>query len=109
MENTDKTAGQNAAFSANPATIKGVYHAFATGDFPGFLNAMDPNIEWNKAGNFPYADGNPYVGPDAVIQGVTGRIGAGREFRTITNQMYHVTLEAMFTVSARYNSKYRIA
>lgn len=65
---------------------KGVYHAFATDDFPGYINAMAPNIEWNEAGDFPQADGNPYLGPEAVVQGVMGRIGAGWEYRTITDR-----------------------
>jgi uncharacterized protein len=35
---------------------------------------MDPQIEWRGAENFPYADGNPYRGPQAVAEGVFGRI-----------------------------------
>ena len=108
MENKDKTAGQNAVSSANLATIKGVYHAFETGDFPGFLGAMDPNIEWNEAENFPYADGNPYIGPEAVVQGVMGRIAADWEYWTITDQVYHVTMDEMVIVTARYNAKHKI-
>jgi len=94
--------------SANLTIIKGVYNAFATGDFPAFLNAMHPKIEWNEAENFPYADGNPYTGPDAVVQGVMGRIGADWEYWTITDQEYHVTLEARVIVTARYNAKHNI-
>lgn len=108
MENVDKSSAQNAGLSANLEIIKSVYNAFATGDFPAFLNAMDPKIEWNEAENFPYADGNPYIGPDAVVQGVMGRIGADWEYWTITDQVYHVTLEAMVIVTARYNAKHRI-
>lgn len=37
---------------------------------------MSPDIVWNEAENFPYADGNPYVGPDAILAGVFARIGA---------------------------------
>jgi uncharacterized protein len=103
-----KTSSQNTDLSTNLTIIKGVYNAFATGDFPEFLNAMDPNIEWNEAENFPYADGNPYIGPEAVIQGVMSRIGADWEYWTITDQVYHVTQEAMVIVTARYNAKHRI-
>jgi uncharacterized protein len=42
---------------------------------PQFLAAFDPEIEWWEAENFIYADGNPYVGPQAVLQGVFARIG----------------------------------
>ena len=35
---------------------------------------LAPNIEWREADNFIYADGNPYVGPTAVLQGVFLRL-----------------------------------
>jgi ketosteroid isomerase-like protein len=41
---------------------------------------MDPEIEWNEAENFPYADGNPYIGPDAVVEGVFSRLGSEWEY-----------------------------
>lgn len=108
MKNEEIKSAQNAELSTNLSVIKGVYNVFATGDFPAFLNPMDPNIEWNEAENFPYADGNPYIGPEAVVQGVMGRIGADWEYWTITDQVYHVTLEAMVIVTARYNAKHKI-
>jgi ketosteroid isomerase-like protein len=57
----------------NVALIKAMYDAFAVGDVPGVLGRMDPGIVWNEAENFPYADGNPYVGPDAIAGGVFAR------------------------------------
>ena len=59
----------------NVALIRGIYDAFASGDVPGLLGAMSPDIVWNEAENFPYADGNPYVGPMAVAGGVFARCG----------------------------------
>jgi ketosteroid isomerase-like protein len=59
----------------NVEIVKGIYQAFATGDVPAVLGAMSPAIEWNEAENFPYSDGNPYRGPDAVLAGVFARIG----------------------------------
>lgn len=108
MENAEKLSGQNADLSSNLHIIKGAYNAFATGDLPAFLGAMDPKIEWNEAENFPYADGNPYIGADAIVQGVFARIGADWEYWTITDHVYHVTLEAMVIVTARYNAKHKI-
>ena len=108
MENVETTTNPVTDSVTNLSVIKGVYQAFATSDFPGFLNAMDPNIEWNEAENFPYADGNPYIGPEAIVQGVMGRIGADWEYWTITDQVYHVTLDAMVIVNARYNAKHKI-
>jgi len=57
----------------NVKLVQGIYDAFAAGDVPGVLGAMSPDIVWNEAENFPYADGNPYVGPDAVLAGVFAR------------------------------------
>ena len=60
----------------NVAAVKGIYQAVATGDAPAVLAALSPDIEWNEAENFPYADGNPYHGPDAVMNGVFARLGS---------------------------------
>jgi hypothetical protein len=57
----------------NVALIQGIYDGFATGDIGAVLGAMSQDIVWNEAENFPYADGNPYVGPQAVAQGVFAR------------------------------------
>ena len=57
----------------NVALIRGVYDGFAAGDVGAVLGAMSPDIVWNEAENFPYADGNPYVGPRAIAEGVFAR------------------------------------
>ena len=108
MKNVETKSAQNAELSTNLEIIKGVYNAFATGDFPAFLNAMDSKIEWNEAENFPYADGNPYIGADAIIQGVFARIGADWEYFTLSDHVYHVTLDALVIVTGRYNAKHRV-
>ena len=56
--------------------VEGMYEAFGKGDIPTVLAALDPQVEWWEAENFIYADGNPYVGPDAVLNGVFMRIGS---------------------------------
>jgi ketosteroid isomerase-like protein len=58
----------------NVAVIKSIYEAFARGDVPAVVERMHPRIEWREADNFPYADKNPYVGPDAILQGVFTRL-----------------------------------
>ena len=60
----------------NLALVEGIYSAFAVGDMAAVLGAMSPDMVWNEAENFPYADGNPYRGPDAILAGVFARIGA---------------------------------
>lgn len=58
----------------NEDTIKGIYDAFGKGDVPAVLGALDPQVQWNEAEGHRYAEGNPYVGPQAVAEGVFQRI-----------------------------------
>ena len=60
----------------NVSLVKGIYHAFGTGDVPAVVAAMSPDIVWNEAENFPYADGNPYIGAEAILDGVFARIAS---------------------------------
>ena len=92
----------------NLETIKNMYQAVASGDFPAFLNGMDATIEWNEAENFPYADGNPYVGPDAVAAGVFGRIAADWEYWTLSDLEYDECTGNKIFVTGRYNAKHKI-
>lgn len=59
----------------NVARVRAIYEAFAAGDIAGVLNRMSPDIVWNEAESFLYADGNPYRGPEGVLNGVFARIG----------------------------------
>jgi ketosteroid isomerase-like protein len=68
--------------------IQGMYDAFANGDGEAVLAAMDSQIVWNEAENFPYADNNPYVGPQNVAEGVFARLGSDWEY-------WHLTIEHM--------------
>ncbi len=58
----------------NVDLVRGIYDAFAAGDVPAVLAAMSPDMIWNEAENFPLADRNPYVGHDAIVQGVFVRL-----------------------------------
>ena len=60
----------------NIEVIRNLYDLFAKGDVPSILAQFHPEIEWNEAENFPYADRNPYIGPDAVLEGVFLRLGS---------------------------------
>jgi uncharacterized protein len=68
----------------NVRIVSGIYDAFGKGDVEAVLARMDENIEWNEAENFPYADGNPYVGPRAILEGVFGRLMADWEGFAVT-------------------------
>jgi ketosteroid isomerase-like protein len=55
-------------------TIKAAYAAFGRNDPSVLFGAMDPAITWNEAEGHPLADRNPYVGPQAIGEGVFGRL-----------------------------------
>lgn len=52
--------------------IRSLYDAFARGDAETVLGALDENVEWREAESGPLAGDNPYVGPQAVAEGVFG-------------------------------------
>jgi uncharacterized protein len=54
--------------------VRAIYDAFGRGDVPAVLGAFDPQIHWSEAESFLYADGNPYIGPQRVAEGVFQRI-----------------------------------
>ncbi|MFI4942749.1 MAG: nuclear transport factor 2 family protein [Burkholderiales bacterium] len=55
-------------------TIKAAYAAFGRNDPSVLFGAMDPAIDWKEAEGNPLADRNPYVGPQAVGDGVFARL-----------------------------------
>jgi uncharacterized protein len=68
----------------NVEIVRAIYEAFGRGDVPAVLGRMDEAIEWREAENFLYADRNPYVGPQAVLEGVFMRLGAEWDEFTVT-------------------------
>ena len=55
-------------------TIKAAYAAFARNDPSVLFGAMDSTIQWNEAEGNPLADRNPYGDPQAIGDGVFGRL-----------------------------------
>ena len=55
--------------------VQQFYAAVGTGDMDKAASLMADDIRWLEAENFPLADRNPYVGPQAVIEGVFARLG----------------------------------
>lgn len=95
------------ADSDDVAVVDGLYQGFAKGDVPAVLAAMDANIVWNEAENFPYADQNPYIGPDAVLNGVFGRILAEWEYWNLTDIQLHDMSGNMVLATLRYQAKHK--
>ncbi len=59
----------------NIEVINALYDGFAKGDIPTVLGLMDKDIVWNEAESNSLAAGNPYIGPDAVLNGVFVQLG----------------------------------
>lgn len=55
-------------------TVKAAYDAFGRNDPSVLFGAMDAGIAWNEAEGNPLADGNPYIGPQAIGERVFGRL-----------------------------------
>ena len=89
----------------NIAVVQGIYDAFAKGDIPAVLSGLDEQVVWNEAENFPYADGNPYIGHDAVLNGVFARIGAEWEYWNLIDMKIHDMDGNMVLATGRYNAK----
>ncbi len=86
---------------------RSLYDAFAQGDVEAVLSGMDPDIVWNEAENFIYADGNPYEGPEQILNGVFARLATEWEdFRLEEKQFYSVDNHAAL-VTGRYRGTYR--
>ena len=90
----------------NAALIQKLYAAFEAGDVAAVLGAMAPDIIWNEAENHPYADGNPYVGPQAVAEGVFARLGGEWDgFAVAVEEI--LAAEDLVVVLGRYHGSYQ--
>ena len=91
--------------SANLNVIDGAYKAFGLGNIPAVLAVMDANIVWNEAEGNAYADGNPYIGPEAVLNGVFTRIGEEHEYFKLTDIVLHEMSNDQVLATLRYQGK----
>ena len=93
--------------SGNVAVVDGLYQGFSKGDVPAVLALMDAGIVWNEAEGFPYADQNPYIGPDAVLNGVFARIGAEWEYFNLTDIQLQEMSNNQVLATLRYDAKHK--
>lgn len=89
----------------NMGIINNLYKAFEVGDMPTVLGGMDANVVWNEAEGNAYADGNPYIGPDAVLNGVFARIGTEHEYFKLENIQLHEMSNNQVLATLRYDAK----
>lgn len=90
----------------NVEIVRGLYESFAKGDVPAVLGGMDAQVEWREADNFIYADGNPYVGPNAVLEGVFMRLGTEWDGFKVAPAQFHGDGATVF-VQGRYGGTYK--
>jgi hypothetical protein len=69
-------------------TMKAAYAALDRNDPSLLFGAMDAGIEWNEAEGNPLADRNPYVGPQAVGEGVFARLLAAIDGFTVVPRTF---------------------
>lgn len=55
--------------------VQQFYAAVGAGDMQKAASLMAEDVRWMEAENFTLSDRNPYVGPQAVIEGVFARLG----------------------------------
>lgn len=92
---------------SNVMTVQKLYNDFAKGDIPSVQAAMDENVVWNEAENFPFADGNPYIGFDAIAAGVFGRIQSDWEYWNLVDMDLKEMTNNRVLATGRYNAKYK--
>lgn len=91
----------------NIGVIDALYKAFASGDAPTALSKMDAEIKWNEAEGNKYANGNPYIGPDAVMKGIFGRIMTEHEYFKLKDIELHDMSNNMVLATLRYDAKWK--
>lgn len=85
----------------NVELVRSAYEAFARGDVPAVLELLDENVEWNEAEHIPYWSGGPFIGRQAVLEGVFARIQEDFDTFTVDVQRVVGCGETVF-VEARY-------
>lgn len=91
----------------NMGVIDTLYKAFAVGDIPSVLGSLDEKVVWNEAEGNAYADGNPYIGPDAVLNGVFARVGGEWDGFKLVDIELHDMSNNQVLATLRYNGAYK--
>lgn len=92
----------------NVTLLKSLYEAFGRGDIPAVLGAMSPSIKWYQAESNPYMpSGEPWVGPDAILNNLFMRLGAEWDGFTVHPKSFHGAGDSVI-VEARYSGTYKV-
>jgi ketosteroid isomerase-like protein len=90
----------------NREIIMALYAAFGRGDIDAIVSLMADDIIWHEAESNKLADRNPYVGAQAVVDGVFARVGEDfEEFTVEVGQMVEdsdtVVMQGRYRARAR--------
>tara|TARA_R110000823_G_scaffold15096_3_gene49488 strand:+ start:366 stop:776 length:411 start_codon:yes stop_codon:yes gene_type:complete len=89
----------------NITIVDSMYKAFEKGDIPIVLGLLDDKVVWNEAEGNAMADGNPYVGPEAVLNGVFARLGEEHEYFNLKEIELHNMYNDKVLATLRYDAK----
>ena len=91
---------------SNADTMRALYEAFGKGDIEAVLGAMDPQIAWREAEGNPYKmDGQPWVGPNEIVENLFMKLGTEWDGFTVTPAKYTEAGDRV-VVEGRYTGKY---
>ena len=91
----------------NVRLMKGLYEAFGRGDVPDVIGAMSPGIRWHQAEGNPYnPSGQPWVGPDAVMNNLFMRLGSEWDAFTVHPRAFHGAGDSVI-VEGRYTGAFK--
>jgi ketosteroid isomerase-like protein len=100
-----QNAPQDDAAASALQAVETVYAGFAAGDIALATSTMAADIDWREAKGNPYADKNPYIGPDAVVSGLFARLGGEWDGFTATPEEF-VTQGGRVIVFGQYSGTY---
>ncbi len=91
----------------NVEMVKNVYEAFGKGDIPAVLDAFHPEIHWHEAEGNPYMPtGDPFVGPEEVLNKLFVRLGEEWDGFSVHPHTYYDAGDTV-VVECRYTGTYK--
>lgn len=92
---------------SNVDVVRNTYEAFARGDVPTVLGAMDPGIKWHGAESNPYSpSGEAVIGPDAVLNDIFMRLATEWEGFAAHPKSFYDAGDTV-VVEGRYNGTFK--
>jgi len=83
--------------------VSDLYEAFGRDDIPAVLDGMNPDIHWHEAEGNPYMpSGEPFVGPNAILEDLFMKLGADWDGFTVHPNSFHDAGDVV-VVEARYS------